>query len=133
MTTTTLNITHADCGCYVDGHWGNYALSRMLEITDGILGSGFYAQAERAWRETPVPVWTGYRYVDGPTPEPDEEWDDYTFDGLAEIAAEAETALNNATPEGLLWHWHDGEFFLSPLCDDEDTCTDETCAHWAWC
>jgi len=35
------------------------------------------------------------------------------------------------TAQHYVWHWHDGEFFLSPLCDDEDTCTDETCAHWS--
>lgn len=29
-----------------------------------------------------------------------------------------------------VWHWHDGEVFLSTICDDPDTCTDDTCAHW---
>ena len=30
-----------------------------------------------------------------------------------------------------LWHWSDGDFFLSPWCGgDDDSCTDETCAHW---
>lgn len=38
--------------------------------------------------------------------------------------------LNENTPEGWLWHWRDGEFYLSPLCDDEENCTDEECAHW---
>lgn len=30
-----------------------------------------------------------------------------------------------------VWHWTDGEFFLSPMCDDQD-CDDETCAHWSF-
>jgi hypothetical protein len=47
------------------------------------------------------------------------------------FAEEAETALNDATPDGFVWHWHDGEFFLSPMCEDEEGCTDETCAHWS--
>lgn len=29
-----------------------------------------------------------------------------------------------------VWHWRDGELFLSPLCDDDDDCDDDTCAHW---
>jgi hypothetical protein len=33
--------------------------------------------------------------------------------------------------QGYLWHWSDGEFFLSPMCDDED-CDDDTCAHWSF-
>jgi hypothetical protein len=28
-----------------------------------------------------------------------------------------------------VWHWHDGSFFLSPICDDEENCDDDTCAH----
>lgn len=33
-------------------------------------------------------------------------------------------------PQSYIWHWHDGEFFLSPICEDEENCTDDTCAHW---
>lgn len=35
-------------------------------------------------------------------------------------------------PRRFLWHWHDGEFFLSPICDDDKNCTDDTCAHWCF-
>jgi hypothetical protein len=34
------------------------------------------------------------------------------------------------TAQGYVWHWSDGEFFLSPMCDNDD-CDDETCAHWS--
>jgi hypothetical protein len=34
-----------------------------------------------------------------------------------------------AQPQSYVWHFHDGSFFLSPLCEDGD-CDDETCAHW---
>ena len=30
-----------------------------------------------------------------------------------------------------VWYWHDGEFFLSPICDDEEECSDDECAHWS--
>ena len=29
-----------------------------------------------------------------------------------------------------VWHWHDGDFLLSTLCDDPDECTDDMCGHW---
>lgn len=123
-----------ETGCYVDGHWGNYALSRMLTIADDILGTDFYAQADKAWHETPEIVYnpeTG-QYEDGPKPDPSDTWDGFTFELLHEIADEAETALNahayNAVGATVLWHWHDGEFFLSPWCGDDDDCTDDDCA-----
>jgi hypothetical protein len=31
-----------------------------------------------------------------------------------------------------VWHWTDGEFYLSVLCEDAETCQDETCAHWSF-
>jgi hypothetical protein len=33
-------------------------------------------------------------------------------------------------PQSYVWHWHDGEFFLSPTCEDPDDCEDLDCAHW---
>lgn len=35
------------------------------------------------------------------------------------------------TAKHYLWHWSDGEFFLSPQCEDDD-CDDDTCAHWSF-
>jgi len=117
MTTFTLtNGIQCQTGCVLDGHWGNYGLSRMLEITDDILGTAFHAEAAQAWRESEGPNFG--------------EWDGFTFEFLNEIADDAESALNDATPGGFFWHWHDGEFFASPICDDDDACEDETCAHW---
>jgi hypothetical protein len=40
--------------------------------------------------------------------------------------------LNELTPDGWTWDWVDGEFYLMPICDDEENCTDETCAHWSY-
>ena len=131
-----INGHNYEPGCYADGRWGNYALSHMLERADEILGTSYWDDAQSAYLQTPTVVCTetddGYTYSDGPTPAETGEtiWDGFTFEFLPDIADEAETALNDATPEGFVWHWHDGEFFLSHLCDDETTCEDETCAHW---
>lgn len=126
---TTQEITAADTGCYVDGHWGNYALSRMLQVADDILGTDFYEQAAAAYAETPTISYDPETrtYSDGPLPT--EPWDGFTFETLPDIADEAEQALNDATPNQLIWHWFDGEFFLSPNCysDDPDTCENQDC------
>ena len=117
-----LDPTTLNPGCVVDGHWGNYALSRMLTIADDILGTTFYAEAVTQWRETEDPY-------DGSTPLPDATWDGFTFEFLGEIADEAESALNDQTPAPYVWHWHDGEFFLSVSCEDDD-CTDSDHLHY---
>lgn len=34
-------------------------------------------------------------------------------------------------PQSYVWHWRDGEFFLSRICEDHDSnCTDDECAGW---
>lgn len=54
---------------------------------------------------------------------------------LLQYAAESSDVLldrmNARTPEGYIWHFHDGELFLSPMCDDE-TCGREDCASCNW-
>lgn len=126
---------HYETGCYVDGHWGNYGLSHMLERADEVLGTSFYEIADTLWHETAETIVFRnddgtYSYQPAPLPAVSDVWDGFTFENLSEIANDAETALNDETPEGFVWHWHDSEFFLSPICDDETDCTDEMCAHW---
>lgn len=44
---------------------------------------------------------------------------------VIDLADRAEEWLNEQTPSGLLWHWHDGEFFLSREDhEDDDDLTD---------
>ena len=124
-----LDLTEADCGCYIDGHWGQYGASRLLAIADGMLGTSYFDDAAAAMTADHDP--------DDPysSPLPSDGIMTDELPGceiVSEYADEAESALNDATPTGLVWHWHDGEFFLSPICDDDETCEDETCAHWAW-
>jgi hypothetical protein len=48
--------------------------------------------------------------------------DEHEF--LIELADEAESYLNEkVAPEGLVFGWYDGEFFLSRECPDPDSCT----------
>jgi hypothetical protein len=112
-----LDLTPADTGCYIDGHWGQYGASRLLRIADDILGADFYEQALRSAPEECQPHNSCVDEIGG-------------CEEVSWVADDAEAALNDATPDGLVWHWHDGEFFLSTICDDEETCDDETCAHW---
>ena len=112
-----MNGVELDTGCYVAGHWGQYGPSRLLRIADDILGTSFYEEAQNI-REC--------RYCGSERMGDDHE------SMISEIADEAEMALNDATPVGHLWHWSDGELFLSPLCDDDDACDDDTCACHTW-
>ena len=117
-------------GCYVDGHWGQYSASRVLGIADAILGTNYTAEATAAMIED--------HNSDDPysSPLPTDGCMTDELPGCeiaSEAADEAESALNDATPDGYLWHWYDGEFFLSPDCGrdgygpDADDCDDETC------
>lgn len=120
-TSTLVNGQPAELGCYVEGHWGQYGPDRLAEIAEGF-GLEFAEETEdpRYWRAV-ADRWT------------DEGRDDMAGDAWTmhvEVAESIETWLNNVTTPGHIWHWHDGEFFLSSICDDPDDCTDDTCAHW---
>lgn len=82
-------------GCYVDSHWGWRGLARMVEIAGDLVGF-----------TSDVPIAT--------------DPDGFDIDHATFTADDAERALNDATPEGFVWHWHDGEFFLSPDCGNDD-------------
>ena len=111
-------------GCYVDGHWGQYGASRVLRIADDILGTTYWDDAAAAMLadHDPADPYSSPLPTDGCMPD--------ELPGceiVSEIADDAETALNDATPAGYMWHWYEGEFFLSPWCDDDAICDDETC------
>ena len=107
MMVTLTNGRTVETGCYVDGHWGWRGLGHMIDQASGIL------DAELA--------------------RPTDDADGFDPDYAAGCADEAEDALNAVTPDGFLWHWRDGEFFLSPYCGGEgepDDDHDPTCACW---
>jgi hypothetical protein len=96
-------------GCYVDGHWGWRAIPQMLAIFDGVA----YTLSKRD-------RFVISRYVDTHGALRSEE--------VTTMADRAEEALNTALAgTGTIAHWHDGEFFVSPCCGNDEPCADEHC------
>lgn len=79
-----MQLTAADAGCWVDGHWGQFGSSRVIQLANEF-------------------GWTGYIIDDQP--------EDYEF--IHDIADEAEEWMNNnVAPDGHSFGWFDGEWFL---------------------
>lgn len=77
----------ADSGCWIDGHWGQYAVERLLSIAKD-LGWGYDIRADIE--------------INGE-------------DAIFDLADEAEAWLNEEiAPEGHQFGWSSGEFFLMP-------------------
>lgn len=113
-TSTLVNGQPAELGCYVDGHWGQYGPDRLAEQAEAFGWPGVGSDDDPRYIRD---LWGD--------DDPRGKWECY-----AEAADRIEQWLNNVTTPGHIWHWHDGEFFLSSICDDPDECTDDTCAHW---
>ena len=106
---------NTDVGCYVDGHWGQYGSMHLVEqFADLGKLSVVEREALEAWQPYPNMV------------EPTED----QVEIVLELADRVEAELNDVLPSGVVALWFDGEFFISPMCDDEVSCDDEACAHW---
>lgn len=115
MSDTTIIPTDLTPGCYVDGHWGQYGVDHLADQF-GTDQTKENMSNLRGWAE-----WfsSNDRYD-----ESAEFWQ-----ARIELADRIESDLNAVLPDGLVAHWHDGEFFISPICDDDPAdCDDETCA-----
>lgn len=104
-------------GCYVDGHWGQFALAHLIEQFSGdddalALAALKMRQMSRDAKPLGLAV------------------EENLFEELLDIADGIESALNARLGEGFVAHWFDGEFFISPYCGDDPECSDDTCAHW---
>ncbi len=107
----------AECGSYVEGHWGQYGADHLAE------------QAE-AFGWSPDKPTDDPREIRKEAEAAEEEGrSHWHWEVYMEAADDIEEWLNDRTGFGYIWHWHDGEFFLSPLCENGD-CDDDTCAHW---
>ena len=132
----------AELGCWIDGHWGQYGPDRLIAIAiaegwelegdDAALAQMAYARLDCIGSRDDAPLatliaaWVA-THADMETAI-DPEGEIISF--ICELSEEALEYLNSICPDGYLFHWHDGEMFLSPICNDPDNCTDETCAHW---
>lgn len=105
----TNKATPADAGCWVGGHWGQYAVARMIQLAEewGYRGDQLCALA--------------YRHLAQQTPYDIEPLDADEWQILHDGADEVETWLNeNVAPEGFHFTWDDGEFFLRAEEDDAE-------------
>lgn len=95
-------------GCYVDGHWGWRGVIHQVQRFEGVAYE--LDDDDRALMD---------RY--GAVCDMDDA------EAMVALTDEAEEMLNNALRPGLIAHWYDGEFFVSPHCDDDIGCEDDTC------
>lgn len=95
-----------DAGCYVDGHWGQYAVAHMV------------SRAEEFGYDNPEVIALADRHMDecthgGITHEGIQPLTDDEHEILIDASDEVENWLNeHIAPEGYFFGWHDGEFFL---------------------
>lgn len=104
QTETTITMaTASDAGCWIDGHWGQYANARLCEIA---LENGWNPD-HRGFSEMVARKLASIGPSDIEVSEDDEEVIDNATDA-------AEEWLNDhVAPEGYAFGWFDGEFFLS--------------------
>ena len=88
-------------GCYVDSHWGQYAVARAIEVA-----------AELGWEDAEASELAARHLAAmGPSEAPGLDADE--FERLMDAADEAEEWLNdNRASEDHAWGWNDGDFGL---------------------
>jgi hypothetical protein len=93
--------TPDQAGCWIDGHWGQYGVARMVELAvahgfdDGELHD-IAARHLASMSPSDVPGLT------------DDEWQT-----MADSVDHVEDWMTgNVAPDGFSFGWHDGEFFL---------------------
>lgn len=99
----------SDAGCWIDGHWGQYGPARMITMA-----------AENGYKGDVVAV--AERHMDECNhPGKDNRITGDDYEALGSAMDEVESWLNaNVAPEGFLFGWFDGEFFLSADTDEDE-------------
>jgi hypothetical protein len=148
--TTTINNNPVETGCYCEGHRGWHGTAHVINLAVGfgfeldaegqdavdrydscdetddpdlfevVAGQGGICDEAVAWMNEHTSSICGHCFQ--PVHLTDSgEW--YVHDGLpTEMCPRfSDTALH------FVWHWHDGEFFLSPTCHGQD-CEQPECA-----
>lgn len=98
-----MRLIPTDAGCYVDGHWGQYAVAHMVQ------------RAEEMGYDNPEVTSLADRHMDecahGSIAR--KPLDDDEHEALIDASDEVEEWLNeHIAPEGYHFGWHEGEFFL---------------------
>lgn len=100
--------TADDAGCWIDGHWGQYAIARMASIA----GAFGFEDASPRLMDIVARKLASMGPNGGPDITPDEE--EYLFDSADEVE---EWLNDNIAPEGYVFAWYEGEFFLTNAAD----------------
>ena len=104
--TIITQATPADAGCWIDGHWGQYGIARLVEIAEGM----GYNDAEMIDYASRHLASMARSNTFGIT--------DDEHEALTDSCDDVEVWMNDhLAPEGFAFGWHDGEFFL---WSDED-------------
>ena len=101
----TLHSHRPETGCYVDGHWGWRAMGHMVRQFVDVL---FTLDEDE--------LIIVDEYMSG-------EYDDP--ETMRNLADEAEAVINQAIASDLTAGWYDGEFFIYPSSEDDETDPEE--------
>jgi hypothetical protein len=108
-----IKATPADAGCYVEGHWGQYAVAHMVQRAEeyGYASDRTASLKERAHREDIADLAARKLATMGPSGAPSLTDDEH--EALSDASDSVEAWLNdNVAPDGYAFGWLDGEFYL---------------------
>lgn len=111
-----IKATPEDAGCYVDGHWGQYAVAHMINRAEefGYGSAVHFGQGvtdELAEQQAIVHLADRHIAAIGPSDAPG--LTDAEYEALSEASDEVEAWLNeHVAPEGYSFGWFEGEFYL---------------------
>jgi hypothetical protein len=99
-----VKATPDEAGCWIDGHWGQYGPARLVQLAIA------YGWDDEEASELAT------KHLASMGPSDDEGLTDDEYEALVGhggAADDAEDFLNESVaPDGYLFGWHDGEFFL---------------------
>jgi hypothetical protein len=139
------NGHEVNVGLCLDGHWGWHNHVRMLGIAEDLgweIDDELRAIMTRYDAGESDPDGNDHEIVIDAMDEAERWLNDHTHAECMECGedltwSEVEGSWVHGDGEHqaddrvrrYVWYWHDGEFFLSPICENGD-CDDDTCAHW---
>ena len=89
-----------DVGCYVDGHWGQYGIARVIIIAK-----------DYGWDDDDA-IKIAEKHLASMGPSTNPSLDDDEWELLSDATQAAEDWLNdNVSDNNHSWGWNDGEFF----------------------
>ncbi len=115
MTTEIDQALPSDAGCWIDGHWGQYATARLIEIAaaHGWADDCTYDYDKPGVEDERTATELASAHLASIGPSSSAGITDSEHEYLIEASDAAEEWLNqHVAPEGFSFSWYDGEFFL---------------------